>query len=175
MKTPQSVLCLVVAALALTGCTERSAAPAPTTTHTTTMTTTTTSTSAATTTTTQTTPTAAADGVGYAVCASRSCEVTVSGPVDIRVGGSVPGTLSITRVGPDGVDISLALDSGGGGDGTLKPGCSAFSFGAGGGGSGSFGGADSDCAQPPASQPGSVTLQLPAMTGGTAILRIVIA
>ncbi len=70
------------------------------------------------------------------------------------------------------MDITVALDNGGGGNGTLKPGCSSFAFG-GGGGSGSFGGPDSDCAQPPAAQPGSVTLQMPAMTDGTAILRIV--
>lgn len=46
----------------------------------------------------------------------------------------------------------------------------SFAFG---GGSGSFGGPESDCTQPPAAQPGAVTLQMPAMAGGTAILRIV--
>ena len=98
--------------------------------------------------------------------------MAVSGPVDIRFGGSVPGTLSITKVSPDGVDINVIMDNGGGGNGTLKPGCSSFAFGTG-GGSGSFGGPDSDCAQPPPAQPGSVTLQMPAMTGDTAIMRIV--
>jgi hypothetical protein len=57
-----------------------------------------------------------------------------------RVNLGSPGTLSITKVAQDGVDITVALDNGGGG------------------GSGSFGGPDSDCAQPPAAQPGSVTL-----------------
>lgn len=178
MKTPQNALRagLVAAALVavLASCgDEPSAAPAPTTSRTTTATTTSTS-SVTPTTTSATGPalTAAADGVDYASCASRSCEVAVSGPVDIRFGGSVPGTLSITRVAPDGVDINVILDNGGGGNGTFKPGCSAFSFG-GGGGSGSLGGPNSDCAQPPPAQPGTVTLQLPAMADGTAIMRIV--
>jgi uncharacterized membrane protein YgcG len=172
VKTPQNPVRAgmaagaLVAVLTLTSCgSEPSAAPPTTASHTTT---TTTSTSSA----APTAPTTAADGVDYTVCASRSCEVAVSGAVDIRFGGSVPGTLSITRVAPDEVDINVIMDNGGGGNGTLKPGCSSFSFGAG-GGSGSFGGPDSDCAQPPPAQPGAVTLQMPAMTSGTAILRIV--
>lgn len=156
----------LVAVLILTSCgNEPTAAPAPTTSRTTTSTT-----SAAPTTTTA--PATAADGADYASCATRSCEVAVSGPVDIRFGGSVPGALSITGVSPDGVNFDLTLDNGGGGNGTLKPGCSAFSFG-GGGGSGSLGGPNTECSQPPPAQPGTVTLQMPAMTNGTAILRIV--
>lgn len=179
MKTPQNALRAGLAAgalaavLTLTSCgTEQSPTAAQTTTATTTSTT---SAEPATTTTTATAtaPATAADGVNYPVCASRSCEVAVSAPVDIRFGGSVPGTLSITRVAPDEVDINVVLDNGGGGgNGTFKPGCSAFSFG-GGGGSGSLGGPESDCTQPPPAQPGTVTLQMPAMTDGTAIMRIV--
>ena len=177
MTTSQNVLRAGVAAgvlvLTLTGCgVQRTGAPSPTSFNTTTTTTETTETT--TTTPTQTGPTVAADGTNYGVCASRSCEVAITGPVDIRFGGSVPGTLSITKVSPDGVDINLTTDIGGGGSGTLKPGCSAFAFGGSGGGSGSFGAPDSDCTQPPAATPGSVTLQMPAMKDGTAILRIVV-
>jgi len=160
----------LVASLTLAGCgSEPAAGPAPTTRTTATNTTTSSTTP---TTTTATAPATAADGVDYPVCATRSCEVAVSGPVDIPFGGSVPGTVSVTNVTQDGVDLVVAMDNGAGGSGTLKPGCSSFAFG-GGGGSGSFGGPDSECTQPPAAQPGAVTLQLPAMTGGTAILRIV--
>ena len=135
---------------------------------------TTTTSTAPTTTTTKSVLAAAADGVNYAACASRSCEVTVSKPVGIRFGGSAPGTLSITKVAPDGVDIDLTLRKGGGGSGTLKPGCSTFVFGSA-GGSGSLAGPNTDCAtKPPSAQPGVVTVQLPAMIDGTAILRIVI-
>jgi hypothetical protein len=176
VKTPQNALRAGLAAgalaavLTLTGCgSEPSAAPTASRTKTATSTS---SATATTTSATATAPIAAADGVDYGLCASRSCEVAVSGPADIRFGGSVPGTLSITRVAPDEMDINVVLDNGGGGSGTLKPGCSSFAFG-GGGGSGSFGGPNSDCAQPPPAQPGAVTLQMPAMAGGTAILRIV--
>jgi uncharacterized membrane protein YgcG len=176
VKTPQNALRAGLAAgalaavLTLTSC---GTEPSPTASQKTTATTTsTTSATPTTTTTTATAPATAADGVNYPVCAGRSCEVAVSGPVDIRFGGSVPGTLSITRVAPDEVDINVILDNGGGGNGTFKPGCSAFSFG-GGGGSGSLGGPESDCTQPPPAQPGTVTLQMPAMTDGTAIMRIV--
>jgi uncharacterized membrane protein YgcG len=159
----QAGLAALVAVLTLTSCgNEPTAAPTPTTSRTTTSTTTTTTTA----------PATAADGADYASCATRSCEVAVSAPVDIRFGGSVPGALSITGVSPDGVNFDLTLDNGGGGNGTLKPGCSAFSFG-GGGGSGSLGGPNTECTEPPPGQPGTVTLQMPAMTNGTAILRIV--
>lgn len=160
---------VAAAALTLAGCgVERTGAPSPTSFNTTT-------TSAEPTTTTPAAPATAADGTNYGVCANRGCEVAVSGPVDIRFGGMVPGMLSITKVAPDGVDVNVTMDDGGGGNGTLKPGCSAFSFGGGGGGSGSFGGPASNCSQAPEAVPGSVTLQMPALTDGTAIMRIVTA
>jgi hypothetical protein len=160
----------LILVLTLAGCgNEPSASQPPSTTSRTTTTTTSTTTS-----TTATAPATAADGTDYTVCASRSCEVAVSGPVDIRFGGSVPGTLSITTVTADSVDINVTLDNGGGGTGTLKPGCSSFAFGNG-GGSGSFGGPATDCTQAPPPEPGSVTLQMPALTDGTAIVRIVTA
>jgi hypothetical protein len=129
-------------------------------------------------TTTVTAPPTAANGTDYATCASGSCEVAVSGPVDIRFGGAGAGTLSITSVGPGGVDFNLNQDAGESANGTLKPGCGTASFAAAGGMSGTFGSATSDSTsclhQWPAAEPDAVTLQMPAVIGNTAILRIVI-
>ncbi|WP_051897957.1 hypothetical protein [Sciscionella sediminilitoris] len=128
----------------------------------------------------------AADGTDYAACAGRSCEVQVSAPVKIRVGGSAPGRLAVTKVRADSVDIDLTLSDGGGGNGTLKPGCSTFVFHSSGGGSGTLGGSGSlggsgtfaspgqGCGtEKPTAEPGAVTVQLPAIQDGKAILRIV--
>ncbi|WP_030432096.1 hypothetical protein [Allokutzneria albata] len=172
MKTSR-ITAALLAALAMTGCAGGPPPPPASQVPTATGTTTTAPTTTTTTTTAAATPTAAADGADYKVCATRSCEVAVSKPVEIRFGGSAPGKLSIKKVAAGEVDFDLALNRGGGGSGTLKPGCSAFSFG-GGGGFGSFGGPNAECAaKMPDARPGSVTLQLPGMGEGTAILRIV--
>jgi hypothetical protein len=134
----------------------------------------TTTTPAPTTTTVPTVPATAADGNDYATCATRTCEVSVSGPVDIRIGGSAPGTLSIKDVTGDAVDFTLSLDDGESADGTLKPGCDATTVG-GGGMSGSFGGTDTNCSQAPTAVPGSVTFEMPAAANGVAIIWIAIA
>ena len=120
-------------------------------------------------------PATAADGSDYAACATRTCEVSVSGPVDIRIGGSAPGTLSITAVTGDAVDFTLSLDDGEGANGTLKPGCDVTTVG-GGGMSGSFGGEDDqNCStQPPTAVPGAITFEMPAAANGVAIIWIAI-
>ena len=121
-------------------------------------------------------PPTAADGISYAACATRTCQVSVSGPVDIRFGGSAPGTLSIAKVYGDAVDFTLTLDDGESANGTLKPGCDATTVG-GGGMSGTFGGTqDTDCAtQAPTATPGTVTFEMPSAANSVAIIWIAIA
>jgi hypothetical protein len=99
----------------------------------------------------------------------------VSGPVDIRIGGSAPGTFSVKDVNGDSVDFTLRLDDGENADGTLKPGCGAATIG-GGGMSGSFGAdSGSDCAtQPPTPVPGAVTFEMPSAANGVAVIWIAI-
>ncbi|GAA4004033.1 hypothetical protein GCM10022247_26250 [Allokutzneria multivorans] len=117
----------------------------------------------------------AANGSDYKVCASGSCEVALAKPVTIRFGGSAPGKIVIKSVSADSAEFELTLNRGGGGSGTLKPGCSAFSFG-GGGGFGSLAGPSKECASSgPEAKPGSVTLQMPGVQDGAPILRIVTA
>lgn len=134
--------------------------------------TTTTTTTAATTT---AAPATAADGTDYAACATRTCEIAVSGPVDVRIGGSAPGTLSISSVSADAVVFTLTLDDGESANGTLKPGCDATTVG-GGSMSGSFAApGDSECVTtPPDAVPGAVTFEMAAMSGGLAIIWIAI-
>ncbi|WP_210408171.1 hypothetical protein [Allokutzneria sp. NRRL B-24872] len=117
----------------------------------------------------------AADGSDYKVCASRSCEIALTKPGTIRFGGSAPGKIVIKSVAPDSAEFELTVNSGGGGSGTLKPGCSSFSFG-GGRTSGSLGGPTTGCASaPPDAKPGAVTLQMPGVQNGAPILRVVTA
>jgi hypothetical protein len=125
---------------------------------------------------TTTAPATAADGTDYAACATRTCQVSVSGPVDIRFGGSAPGTMSISKVYGDAVDFTLTLDDGESANGTLKPGCDATTVG-GGGMSGSFGSpSDTDCAsQAPTAVPGTVTFEMPSAANSVAIIWIAIA
>ena len=145
----------------------RAARPPHPTTTTTTTTTTVPTTAAA--------PATAADGTNYAACATRTCEIGVSGPVNIRIGGSAPGMLAISSVSLDAVVFTLTLDDGESADGTLKPGCDATTLG-GGGMSGTFGSpGDADCAStPPDAVPGAVTFEMPAASGGVAIIWIAI-
>jgi hypothetical protein len=127
-----------------------------------------------TTTTTTAPPATAADGTNYAACATRTCEIGVSGPVNIRIGGSAPGTLAISSVSADSVVFTLTLDDGQSANGTLKPGCDATTLG-GGGMSGTFGSPDTDCAAtPPTAVPGAVTFEMPAASGRVAIIWIAI-
>src|SRR5687767_3987024 len=67
-------------------------------------------------------PLQAADGSNYEACADGVCEVAVSRPVTLRLGGpaGAGSTLVIREVLDDGLDIDLTLAGGGGGDGTLK-------------------------------------------------------
>lgn len=128
-----------------------------------------------TTTTTTAAPATAADGTNYAACATRTCQIAVSGPVDVRIGGSAPGTLSISSVSGDAVVFTLTLDDGESANGTLKPGCGATTVG-GGSMSGSFAApGDTACATtPPDAVPGAVTFEMPAASGGLAIIWIAI-
>ncbi|MFB9830631.1 hypothetical protein [Actinoallomurus acaciae] len=111
----------------------------------------------------------AADGTRYSACEDGDCEVAVSKPVKIRLGGRVgPGVLSVKKVLPDGVKIDLTLP-GGGGKGSIKGHCtSTFHVQSAGGGL--------SCpvkpSGPPEPQAGDFAIQLVAVTGGTAILRL---
>ncbi|MCI2423231.1 hypothetical protein MOQ72_38010 [Saccharopolyspora sp. K220] len=124
-----------------------------------------------TTTTTAPPPVIAADGTNYAACADGTCEISLSQPVNITLNG---GTLAVTSVNPDGIDIDLSLDNGGGGNGTLKGTCGAiFRFHSGGGGDGRFCNPDGSVLPPPEPEPGVVALQLVGLSDGAAVLRVV--
>lgn len=144
-------------ALAATGCgtVAGNAVPAPTTTTT------------VTTTTTPPAPTAA-DGADYAACADGTCEVALTGPVDIAVGGSTgPGTFKVLAVGEDGIEFELDLPRSGG-RGTLKGFCT-LTFVPGGGGSS----CSTKPSAPPEPRTGVLAVQLVGVAGGTAVVRLV--
>jgi hypothetical protein len=148
----------LLAALATAGCgtVSGTAVPAATTT-------------AAVTTTTTTPPApTAADGADYAACADGTCEVAVSGPVDIPLGGSVgPGTFAVRAVLADGVEFELTSAIGGG-SGSLKGHCTA-TFVPGGGGMS----CSSKPSAPPEPRAGVLAVQMVGVTDGTAVLRLV--
>jgi hypothetical protein len=112
----------------------------------------------------------AADGTRYRACKDGNCEVAVSRPVKIRLGGHAgPGALSVKKVISDGVNFDLTLP-GGGGNGSLKGHCTVtFRIGSAGG--------TLSCpvkpAGPPKPEAGEFAIQLVAVTGRTAILRLV--
>lgn len=127
------------------------------------------------TTTTVAPPTMAADGDTYSACATRTCEVSVSGPVSIRVGGSEPGTFAVTGISGNKVDFTLDFDDGGNASGTLVPGCDVSSIGAGSTSVSSSGPGDTSCyTKAPAAVPGMVTFVMPSVTKGVAIIWIAI-
>ncbi|MCE6996028.1 hypothetical protein LZG04_14620 [Saccharothrix sp. S26] len=144
----------LVAALAAAGCgtVPGTAVPAPTTT----------------TTTTTAPPPTAADGADYAACADGTCEVALTGPVDIAVGSSTgPGTFKVLAVREDGIEFDVDLPHSGG-HGTLKGYCT-LTFTPGGGGSR----CSNQPLPPPQPQTGVLAVQLVGVTGGTAVVRLV--
>ncbi|ONI90912.1 hypothetical protein ALI22I_10785 [Saccharothrix sp. ALI-22-I] len=121
-----------------------------------------------TTTTTPPPPPTATDGTDYAACADGTCEVAVSGPVDIALGGSAgPGTFSVRTMHADGIDFEVTLAQSGG-SGTLKGHCT-LSFVPGGGGSS----CSTKPSPPPAPRAGVLAVQMVGVTDGTAVLRLV--
>jgi hypothetical protein len=145
---------LLVAVLVLGGCTvSRVGAPAPAKTTVTT-----------TTTTTPPAPTAQ-DGSDVNACADGTCEVAIAGPVTIPVPG---GSLVVSQVLDDGIEFDLSAAVGGG-SGTLRGFCTA----AFGGGGGSMTCPVTGPADPPASSPGLLAVQMVGVYDGAAILRIV--
>jgi hypothetical protein len=125
-------------------------------------------------------PVSAADGTNYKACADGTCEVTVSRPITLRLGGraGAGSTLVVRKVLSNGLDIDLSLTGGGGGSGTLlfKDSCGTiarFSSSGSGGGS-SMCNADGSPLPPPQPQAGMVALQVPGKTsGGAIVLRVV--
>jgi hypothetical protein len=115
-------------------------------------------------------PPVAANGTRYSACKDGNCEVAVSKPVKIRLGGHTgSGTLSVKKVTSDGVNIDLTLP-GGGGKGSVNGHCtSTFHIWSAGG--------TLSCPVKPAGPPkpgaGEFAIQLVAVTGRTAILRLV--
>ncbi|MET7991647.1 hypothetical protein ABZU76_12125 [Amycolatopsis sp. NPDC005232] len=107
----------------------------------------------------------AADGRNYAACADGNCEVLVTKPVDLPAGGRGDvDTLSITRIGPGGVDYELK-SAHGSGSGNLTTGC-VSTFYEGGGGSACYSG---DVPRPEA-QTGVLAVRL---TGAPAVGAVV--
>ncbi|MEV4753582.1 hypothetical protein AB0J86_00465 [Micromonospora sp. NPDC049559] len=125
-------------------------------------------------------PVTAADGTNHRACADGTCEVAVSRPGTIRLGGRAGSgsTLVVREVLDDGLDFDLTLARGGGGSGTLKFKDSCGTIvrfdRSGGGGSGSFCNADGSVLPAPEPQAGVVALQVPGKTSdGAIVLRIV--
>ncbi len=112
----------------------------------------------------------AADGVNYAACADGTCEVTVPGPVDIAVQGH---TLSVTEVTADGITFTVAQ---GGYRFTATPKASCgnvYLFYLSETSGSMTGGTCGDPATPPTAVPGALAVQLAAVSGGVALLRMV--
>ncbi|MET0133159.1 MAG: hypothetical protein ABW215_06150 [Kibdelosporangium sp.] len=163
MRTWGHVLLAGLLVTAATGCNAETgtALPAQTTTTTTTASATAALPSA-------TAPAMATDGVNYAACGDGNCEVVVSGPAEIPVGGSLgAGTLSVTAVNADGIDFKLALGAGSS-SGSLKGNC-MLTFVRGGGGSS----CSSKPMDPPAPKVGTVAMQLGDVRPGAVVLRLV--
>ncbi|MEU4765221.1 hypothetical protein AB0H12_18380 [Actinosynnema sp. NPDC023794] len=150
----------LLAALATAGCgpVSGTAVPAPMTATTTTTTTTTTTPPAPT----------AADGANYAACADGTCEVALSGPVDIPLGGAAgPGTFAVRAVLADGIEFELTSAIGGG-SGSLKGHCTA-TFVPGGGGMS----CSNKPSPPPEPRAGVLAVQMVGVVDGTAVVRLV--
>ena len=117
----------------------------------------------------------AADGTNYAACADGTCEISIPGPVDIRVGG---GTLKVTKASAqDGLEFDLTLASGAGGNGTLKGTCgtvASFYLGGGGGTMTSPSCDGTGVPEPPEPMPGALSMQLVGWSpDGAAVLRLI--
>src|SRR5262245_41985166 len=97
MRTPTFVAATLLV-LTLTGCTNRSAAPAPTTR-------TTTTTSTTTTTTTTTPPATAADGANLQACQDGTCEVQIKTGDVLTIKGE---TVTISDVSAAGLTFVMA-------------------------------------------------------------------
>lgn len=107
----------------------------------------------------------AADGGDYAACADGTCEVLVTGPVDIPLTGQGDlHRISVTAVTADGIDF--ATD--GGGTGNLTPGCVATFY-----QNGSGSRCSSGAPEKPQPVDGVLAVQVVDLRGGTAVLRLV--
>lgn len=107
----------------------------------------------------------AADGRDYAACSDGTCEVLVSGPVDIPLTGQGGLTgISVAAVTADGIDFTTA----GGGTGSLTPGCVSTFY---------ENGSGSRCSsgEPEKPQPvdGVLAMQVAELRDGIAVLRLV--
>ena len=110
----------------------------------------------------------AADGKNVAACADGNCEVLLTGPVDIDLGGHGDvATMSVTGIDSSGVHVSLKDTGGGTGTADLGTGCT-LTFVDGGGGSSCGGRQD-----PPPAQTGVLAAQLVHLDKGSAVLRLV--
>lgn len=110
----------------------------------------------------------AANGTDVEACIRGNCVVEVHAPETITLTGEGDvTTLTIDRIGPDGVDFTASGDDGSRNTGSIQGGCTLTLY-TGGGGS-SCGGS----AGPPAAQTGVLALQLLGQQGPRAVLRLV--
>lgn len=114
----------------------------------------------------------ASDGTRYSACADGTCEVAVSRPVDIAVGG---GTLSVKGVKPGNeLMFEIATADGATGSGTLKGCGTVLSFSPGGSGVTSTICDAGGIPEPPDPEPGALLIQMAGWNADrAAVLRLV--
>ncbi|MGC7096857.1 hypothetical protein ACPZ19_19470 [Amycolatopsis lurida] len=109
----------------------------------------------------------AADGRDYATCADGTCEVLVSGPVEIALGGTA-GISKLVVQAVEGDGIRFETQGEGTSSGSLSTNCISTFYENGGG---------SSCSTAPREAPaptdGVVAMQLASVRDGTAVLRVV--
>ncbi|MEV5826023.1 hypothetical protein AB0L25_10640 [Spirillospora sp. NPDC052242] len=113
-------------------------------------------------------PATAADGTSVAACADGNCEILVTGPVEIAVGGhGTIAAVSVTEVRPSGLSFTTVTEGGGESSGDLQGGCTLTFHEFGGGSMCVSGGA------PPApeKQTGVLAMQLAGEAEGGVVVR----
>ncbi|WP_020668149.1 hypothetical protein [Amycolatopsis nigrescens] len=112
----------------------------------------------------------AADGTDFTACTDGNCEVLVSAPADIPVGGHGGGITKLSVVTLDAAGLSFKTETdGGGGSGELKGGC-VLTFYSGGGGSRCTSGGEPTA---PEAQTGVLAMQLVSATDKGVVVRLV--
>lgn len=115
-------------------------------------------------------PVEAADGTNLEACVDGNCEVELSGPATIPLGGQAGGleALDVDRLSDSGIEFTTTTAAGSSSTGELTRGCT-LTFYEGGGGSMCSSGE----ALRPERQTGILAMQLTAVTDGKVVLLLV--